>query len=139
MSLFAEAFNEELNKPVLNVDELIDIEGVGNGISSKQDTGNDGLNVLHGINHNIDKGNITFDTVNNKKITKPLKGSIKIHIGSGIVEDRPVVDFTIRLNDKIYKNVPFSLSDRSKNDEPVLIGAPFIKQLGALVDVQKED
>ena len=137
MSIFKEAFEKELNRPVLSVDETIDIAGVGNGIKSKQDTGNDGLNVLHGVDHKIDEGNISFTTINNKSVSKPLKGTIKIHIGSGIVEDRPVVEFDIRLNGKIYKNVAFSLADRSKNEEPVLIGAPFIKKLKALVDVSR--
>jgi hypothetical protein len=40
------------------------------------------------------------------------------------------------MGDKVYKNIPFSIGNRSSNTHKVLIGKPFIENdLNALIDV----
>jgi hypothetical protein len=125
---------EAEGKMVLSVIENIFIEGIGS-VSAKIDSGNEAYNVLHGINTNIAGNEVSFITVNDKRVTAPLVDTTVIHIGSGVKEERPVVALNIKLKDKIYRNIPFSLADRSENDEPVLVGEPFIRDINALIDV----
>ncbi len=126
---------EDLNtKIILPVVEDLYIEGIG-VIKAKIDSGNEAYNVLHGINTNINGDIVTFLTVSDKKMSAPLVDTTVIHIGSGVKEERPVVALDIKLKNEMYHNIPFSLADRSENEEPVLIGEPFIRDIGALIDV----
>ena len=122
----------------LGLVENIEIEGIGI-LKAKTDTGNSAHNVLHGIVKEKQGGNVTFETVDNKVMTLTFQDEIKIHIGSGNKEDRPVVNFNVAINGKKYEGVPFSISDRSENEYKVLLGEGFIKSNGGLVDVNKED
>lgn len=124
------------NKPVLGIKEIIDIDGIGK-VSAKVDSGNEAYNVLHGIDIEEDERSVSFTTVNNKRITKAKNGDIKIHIGSGVKENRPIVNLDVTLNGKHYSNIPFSIGDRSENEDPVLIGEPFLRELNAIIDVSK--
>jgi hypothetical protein len=108
-------------------------------LKAKTDTGNSAHNVLHGIVKAKKSGKVTFETIDNKIITLPYEDEIKIHIGSGNKEDRPVVKFNISINGKKYSNVPFSIADRSENDQKVLLGERFIKANGGIVNVNKKD
>lgn len=121
---------------MLNTIENIDIDGVGT-IPAKVDSGNEAYNVLHGLDIKINNGEVMFNTVNNKVIKRPLEDTIVIHIGSGVKEERPIVAFNITLHGKLYQDVPFSIADRSENEEAVLIGEPFLKKIQALIDVSK--
>ena len=122
----------------LGLVEDIEIEGIG-FLKAKTDTGNTAYNVLHGIVKVIKNGQVTFETVDGRTITCPFKDDVKIHIGSGNKENRPVVEFNVSMNGKKYFNVPFSIADRSENEYKVLLGEPFIKKNGGLVDVSKKD
>lgn len=124
------------SKPVLGVNELIDIDGIGK-LPAKIDSGNEAYNVLHGVDVSEEGENITFTTVNNKRVSLPKSGDIKIHIGSGVKEDRPIVNLNIKINGKEYRDVPFSIADRSENEDPILVGEPFLKKLNAVIDVNK--
>ena len=122
----------------LGLIEKIYIEGIGT-LKAKTDTGNSAHNVLHGIIKKRTSNNVTFETVGGKILTLPYEDEIKIHIGSGNKESRPVIRFNIAINGKKYKNVPFSISDRSENDQKVLLGENFIKANGGIVNVNKKD
>ena len=122
----------------LGLVENIDIEGIGI-VKAKTDTGNSAHNVLHGIIQGKDSGQVTFQTINDQVVTLPYEDEIKIHIGSGNKEDRPVVRFNVSINGEKYANVPFSIADRSENEYKALLGEEFIKSNGGLVDVTKED
>jgi len=122
----------------LGIVEDIEIEGIG-FLKAKTDTGNTAHNVLHGIVKATKNGQVTFETIDGKIITCPFKDDIKIHIGSGNKENRPVVEFNVSINGKKYSNVPFSIADRTENEYKVLLGEPFIKINGGLVDVSKKD
>jgi Txe/YoeB family toxin of Txe-Axe toxin-antitoxin module len=129
-------FQDFFNRPVLGVNELIDIQGIGK-VKAKVDSGNEGYNVLHGIDIKTSNGKITFTTVDNKTVTLPLNGDMQIHIGSGVKEDRPMVKLSFSLLGKTFTE-PFTIADRSENEDPVLIGEPFLKKIRGLVDVSKE-
>jgi len=131
MKTFKEYIN---NRPVLNTTETVVIDGIGSMLA-KVDSGNEAYNVLHGVNLKIDNNEVTFTTIDNKQVTRPLKGSINIHIGSGVKEDRPLVELSIKLKNVPYEKVPFSIADRSENNEPILIGEPFLKEINAVIDV----
>jgi len=131
-----QTFKEFYEKPVFGTNEVIEIDGLGK-IKAKIDSGNEAYNVIHGVDVSEEGENVSFTTVGNKRITKPRKGEIKIHIGSGVKEDRPIVVMDISINGKKYKSVPFSIADRSENEDPILVGEPFLKKLNAIIDVNK--
>jgi len=124
------------NRPILGVTETINIEGIGT-VEAKIDSGNEAYNVLSGINIEHHDNECTFDTVNNKRITLPCTGTIDINIGSGNIESRPTVKLSFILKDVRYEDIDFSIADRTQNDQPVLIGEPFVKKINALIDVKQ--
>lgn len=119
---------------ILGLFEGITIQHIGT-LKAKVDTGNSAYNVLHGIVKSMEDGKVTFTTVNNKTLTLPVSEVIKIHIGSGNKEDRPVVKLDCSIGTEQFNQVPFSLGDRSENDTPVLLGEDFIKQNGGVVNL----
>lgn len=122
------------SRPVLNTIEEVYVDGIG-VLRAKVDSGNEAYNVLHGIDIKNNGNTITFKTVGDKELTGTVKELITIHIGSGVKEKRPVIELNIRMHEKDYANVPFSIADRSENEEPILIGEPFLKKIDALIDV----
>ena len=132
-----EAFKDFYNKPILGIDEIVDVEGLGK-VKAKVDSGNEAYNVIHGVDISQEGENVSFTTIGGKRMTAPRDGEIKIHIGSGVKEDRPTVKLNIKIGDKAYKGVTFSVADRSENQDPILIGEPFLKKLNAVIDVNKE-
>ena len=132
-----QTFKEYYDKPVFGVNELIEIEGIGK-LKAKVDSGNEAYNVIHGVDVSEEGESVSFTTIGDKRVKMPRNGEIKIHIGSGVKEDRPIVRLNIKINGKEYRDIPFSVADRSENEDPVLIGEPFLKQLNAVIDVNKE-
>lgn len=126
----------ESKKP-LGLIETITFKELG-PIEAKIDSGNGAYNVLHGFNIVEDGNQVTFFTINDKKITKELVEKIDINVGSGHVEERPVVEFDIEIGDKLYPKTKFSIGDRTENEYKILVGKDFIEQLGGLIDVSAE-
>ena len=83
--------------------------------------------------------NIIVHTVGDKKLKKKVVDTIVIHIGSGNKEERPVVLFDIVFDGKTYKDVPFSIADRSENEYPILVGKDFVSKIDKFIDVDKEE
>lgn len=107
-------------------------------VPAKVDSGNGAYNVLHGVNiEMIDDQTVQFDTVNNKTIQKPVIELIDINVGSGNIEQRPVVEFNIQIGNKKFNNVKFSIGDRTDNEYKILVGKDFISLLGGVIDVDK--
>lgn len=132
MKSFSQFFVE---KNVLGLEELIYVDGVGE-LSAKLDTGNGAFNVLHGADIKIQHNQVSFITVDDKKIVKSIADTITINLGAGNTEERPVVLFDVKLGNNIFEDIPFSISNRSDNNHKVLIGKTFIeKNLNALIDV----
>ena len=115
-------------------------------IEAKVDSGNGAYNVLHGVNlqySGLDDGyegrsHVTFETVDGKTIKKRVIEFIDINIGSGNIEERPVVEFDIEIGDEGYSKTKFSIGDREENEYKILVGKDFIEQLGGLIDVSAE-
>ncbi|NBW58571.1 hypothetical protein EBR43_12520 [bacterium] len=130
----------EFHKETLGVKEYITFPKFPElgEVQAKVDTGNEAYNVLHGVDIKDVGKEVTFTTVNNRKITLTKIDEIKIHIGSGVKEDRPVVLIDFVMNGKEYKMFPFSIADRSENNEPVLLGEPFLRKTGSVVDPNKD-
>ena len=134
----------ESNKPI-GLIETITFEDLG-PVEAKVDSGNGAYNVLHGVNleySDLDdkfegRSHVTFDTVDGKTIKKRVVEFIDINIGSGNIENRPVVLFNIEIGDKKYPSTKFSVGDRKENEYKILVGKDFIEQLGGLIDVSAE-
>lgn len=127
-----------LKEQALGLVEDIEINGIGK-IKAKTDTGNEAHNVLHGTDIKIEGERVSFNDINQRRVTFPLKEIIKIHIGGDNIEERPVIICDITMNEKKYFKIPFSVTDRSSNNYKALLGAPFIKSNGGVVDVSKQD
>lgn len=121
----------------LGLIEDIEIDGIGH-LKAKTDTGNEAHNVLHGTDVKVNKKYVSFKTENGT-VKLPLHDTIKIHIGDGNIQHRPVIICKCKINGTVFNKVPFSISDRTENSYKVLLGAPFIKMAGGLVDVRKND
>lgn len=128
-----------IEKKIIGLIETIDIEGVG-PIQAKVDSGNGAYCVLHGVDIKNDDNEVTFTTIHDKVITKPVVEKISINVGAGYVEDRPVVEFNVKIGKNTFNNVKFSIGNRGSNDQPVLLGKDFIRNsLDALIDVGSKD
>lgn len=117
--------------------EWITVEGVGK-FKSKSDSGNGSMNAMHAEDIEIDGLEVSFTSDEGDRITKTLMGTKTIELGGGNSEDRPIVHFDVKMGGKEYKDVPFTLTDRSTNDHPVLLGKDFLIRAGFLIDVSKD-
>ena len=136
MKKFKQFFSE---KAVLGLIEFFDVGGIGK-IPSKLDSGNGAYNVIHGEDIQIQGNKVHFKTVNNKRLMKDKIDDITINVGAGNTEDRPVVNFDLKIGNKEFKNIPFSVGDRTSNLFKILVSKDFIeKELDALIDVSQEN
>jgi hypothetical protein len=128
-----------VEKAVLGLEETIYIDGVGQ-IRAKLDTGNGAFNVLHGEDIQQDGEMVRFTTDKGVVLEKPISDHITINLGAGNKEDRPVVLLNVKIGDKVFRDIPFSIGNRSENSHKVLIGKLFIQSnLDALIDVSAVD
>ena len=127
------------NSIAVLVIEFFDVDGIGK-IPSKLDSGNGAFNVIHGEDIQVQGNKVHFKTVNNKRLMKDKVDDITINVGAGHTEDRPVVNFDLKIGNKEYKNIPFSVGDRTTNLFKILVSKDFIeKDLDALIDVSQEN
>lgn len=132
---FEEFFVE---KYVIGLIEPIYIDGLG-VVEAKVDSGNGGYNVIHGEDIQEQGTKVVFKTISNRRLMKPIVDHVKINVGAGHQEDRPVVEFDIKVGDREFRNVKFSVGNRSNNDHKVLICKGFIEgELDALIDVSAD-
>lgn len=132
MIKFKQYFHE---KTVIGLIETIYINDIGE-VEAKVDSGNGAFNVIHGENVAVKDDEVTFNTINGRTLTKPVVNHIKINVGAGNFEDRPVVEFDIKIGNREFNSVKFSIGNRANNEFPVLIGKDFIRdELDALIDV----
>jgi hypothetical protein len=135
---FIDLYNLIFENDSLGLIEDLEIDGIGK-VKAKTDTGNEAHNVLHGSDIKREGERVTFTCQNGNRISMPLIDTVKIHIGAGNIENRPVVACNCSVNGKKYFKIPFSVTDRSENNYKTLLGAPFIKIVGGLVNVSKKD
>jgi len=73
---------------------------------------------------------------NEKKFQAKIIDTIDVNMGGGNIEKRPVIELDIKFAGEDYKKIPFSVSDRSSNTNPILISKGFVEnELEALIDV----
>ena len=136
MKKFKQFFVE---KQVFGLIEFFDVDGVGK-IPSKLDSGNGAFNVIHGEDIQLQGNKVHFKTVNNKRLMKDKVDEIVINVGAGNTETRPVVNFDLKIGNKEFKDIPFSVGDRSTNLFKILVSKDFIeKELDSLIDVSQEN
>ena len=128
-----------LERLVIGLEEPVLIKGLGE-LSAKIDSGNGGYNVIHGTDFHQQGDKLMFTTHdcngNEKKIQAKVIDSIEINMGGGNIESRPVIELDIKFAGEDYKKIPFSVSDRSSNSNPILISKGFVEnELEALIDV----
>lgn len=144
-SKFLELSTKLLEQFEIGLIEYLDLFFVGKNnpvlqnVKAKIDSGNDGYCVLNAQIISQENDIVKFRTINNKILKMKKIEDIIIHVGSGNKEVRPVVLFDIKLGNNIFKKIPFSLGDRSENDEPILISKDFISSIDALINVNKEN
>jgi len=125
------SFKTYFESNVLKLYETIYLENLGE-LKAMSDSGNSAYNVLDGRDIEIfDNGKkVKFlSTERNLPVEKDIVYTIKIHIGSNVNEDRPVVSFNIKFKSNEYKNIQFSIADRSGNETPILLGREFFETL----------
>ena len=128
-----------IEKQVLGLIEFFDVDGIGK-IPSKLDSGNGAFNVIHGEDIQVQGNKVLFKTVNNKHLIKDKVDTIVINVGAGNTEERPVVNFDLKIGNKEFKDIPFSIGNRSSNLFKILVSKDFIeKELDALIDVSQEN
>jgi hypothetical protein len=109
-------------------------------IRAKVDTGADYCS-LHALNvqiknnpYSIDQGDSVVFEYNERRYTAPVVDYQSISSADGGVTNRPVVSFSVRVNDRYVEEVLFNLNDRSDMEFPVLIGLNLLNDLGVNVD-----
>jgi len=128
-----------IEKQVLGLIEFFDVDGVGK-IPSKLDSGNGAFNVIHGEDIQVQGNKVHFKTVNNKRLMKDKIDDIVINVGAGNTEERPVVNFDLKIGDKQFTDIPFSIGNRTSNLYKILVSKDFIEnELDALIDVSQEN
>lgn len=128
-----------LQRLVIGLEQPVLIKGLGE-LQAKIDSGNGGYNVIHGTDFHQQGDILTFSTRdssgNIKKISTKVIQQIQVNMGGGNIEVRPVVELDLKFAGEDYKKIPFSVSDRSSNTNPILISKGFVQnQLQALIDV----
>ena len=128
-----------LERLVIGLEEPVLVKGLGE-LQAKIDSGNGGYNVIHGIDFHQQGNELMFTTHDSfgheKKIQAKVIDTIEVNMGGGNIENRPVIELDIKFAGEDYKKIPFSVSDRSTNTNPILISKGFIeKELEALIDV----
>lgn len=132
-----------LERLVIGLEEPVLIKGLGE-LSAKIDSGNGGYNVIHGTDFHQQGNELMFTTHDSfghdKKIQAKVIDTIEVNMGGGNIENRPVIELDIKFAGEDYKKIPFSVSDRSTNTNPILISKGFVEnELEALIDVGKKN
>ena len=128
-----------LERLVIGLEEPVLIKGLGE-LSAKIDSGNGGYNVIHGTDFHQQGNELMFTTQDSfgheKKMQAKVIDTIEVNMGGGNIENRPVIELDIKFAGEDYKKIPFSVSDRSTNTNPILISKGFVEnELEALIDV----
>jgi RimK family alpha-L-glutamate ligase len=114
--------------------EYISIPGIGE-VVGKFDTGNMVVNSIHADNFDV-KGNTVTWTHGGKTFKNRLIDTVNVLQG-GIAhnkETRPMIELDINFMGRNYPKRKFTLDDRSEKGTQVLIGVPFMKEFGFVVD-----
>ena len=127
--------NWTFNAKDVGVIEFAKVEGIETKV--KMDTGNGSVNAVHAEDIDVNGKKVSF-TMFNKKFTKPIVNTVKINVGDGEFESRPVVHLSMEIDGNKMDDVKFSLADRRENVYAVLVGKQFLKRMNYSVNVNKK-
>jgi len=123
-------------KKVAGFRELVSVAGVGKFVA-KLDTGNGATSCsLHADSIEEVDGHVHWE-LGGKEFVNKIVGQSKAEVGTK-VHKRAVVNLDIEFNGIIYKNVKFSLVDRSEKSTPVLLNRDFLTAAGIIVDSSED-
>mgnify|MGYP003114930608 FL=1 len=114
--------------------EYISIPGIGE-VVGKFDTGNMVVNSIHADNFDVNGSTVTWSH-GGKTFKNRLIDTVNVLQG-GIAhnkETRPMIELDIDFMGKTFPKRKFTLDDRSEKGTEVLIGVPFMKEFGFVVD-----
>jgi hypothetical protein len=108
-------------------------------LDGKVDTGAE-LSSMHvdEFNINADMVSLKCGIISNNTFRLPLTRMVGVMNSDGQSEERPVVTIQISINDNTQMNTEFSLNDRSKNQDQVLIGQNILKAGNFVVDPNQD-
>ena len=104
----------------------------GRTIKTRVDSGNSSYSVIDAREIKENKGTVRF-VFDSTKFKLPVVDTVEINMGGGKFEERYVVEMNMQIGRKIFENVKFSLSDRSSNVYPSLLGNEFMKENNVVV------
>jgi RimK family alpha-L-glutamate ligase len=99
---------------------------------ARVDSGNSSYSVLGAEKIKENKGTVSF-VFDSTKFKLPIIDNVNINMGGGKVEKRYVVEMDMKIGRTVFEKVGFSLSDRSSNVYPVLLGNTFMKENNIVV------
>ena len=111
----------------------------GEEIIAKFDTGNGSLCVIHADSYDINEKDKTVTWTYNKKKFKHSYKKIKdVHVGGirDYTEKRPIIELNITFNGVVFKEVDFTLNNRSKRTH-ILINRRFMRKANVMVNAAK--
>lgn len=118
--------------------EKLEIEGIGE-IDAKMDTGCGSYSVIHADSWNIDGDYVKW--INNGKEYEHKIETVKKFLRGGVrnqEEERVVVLLNVTFVGKTYKDVKFSISNRTNMTTPVLINRNFLRRANLVVSSAKK-
>ena len=118
--------------------KFIDLS-VANDIVAKVDTGAQ-ITSLHAtdidISRNGEGATVSFNApdLSNNRFTLPMVDQQPVKTSDGQTSNRPVIKMTMKIKNKLLKDILVNLNDRSKMDDPMLIGQNALEAGNFLVD-----
>ena len=118
--------------------KFIDL-AVANDIIAKVDTGAQ-ITSLHAVdielNRNTEGSTVSFNApdLSNNRFTLPLVDQQPVKTSDGNTRNRPVIKMTLKVKNKVLKDILVNLNDRSKMDDPMLLGQNALEVGNFLVD-----
>ena len=123
-------------KKIAGFREMISVAGVGKFVG-KLDTGNGATSCsLHADSIEEMDGHVHWE-LGGKEFVNKIVGQSRAEVGTR-VHKRAVINLDIEFNKIIYKNVKFSLVDRSEKSTPVLLNRDFLTSAGIIVDSSED-
>jgi RimK family alpha-L-glutamate ligase len=116
--------------------EMITIEGVGTFVA-KLDTGNGATSCsLHADSIVEEDGHVKW-IINGKEYRNQIVGTSRAEVGEKI-HKRSVINLDVDFGGRIYKNVKFSLVDRTEKSTPMLLNRQFLSRAGIIVNPSED-
>ena len=112
---------------------------VARDIVAKVDTGAE-VTSLHATDIEIKRsteGNmVSFNCqeLSNNRFTVPLIDQQPVKVSNGDTANRPVIKLSLKIKDKVLKDILVNLNDRSSMDDPMLLGQNALEAGNFLVD-----